>query len=103
MLYYGDIIVAITVVCSLNRTETLFMYDYVLFSIQQKLGIPTYVGIQLCVEGFSIKRINGSGSHITRTETIRSQTPKIARQELSLKGTKFRTRSQAGYRENSEA
>lgn len=73
------------------------------FHTQQKLGIPTYVGVQLCVEGFSVKRINASGSRTTRTEPTRSQTPKIARQELSLKGTKFRTRSQAGYRENIEA
>lgn len=77
------------------------------------MGIPTYVGVQLCVEGCAIRRSagggggNGSGvtnSRSAKTEWARAQTPKLSRQDLTLKGIKFRTKNQtAGYQDNMEA
>ena len=77
--------------------------------LQQKMGIPSYVGVQLCVEGCAIRRLAGGGScngannsRNGKVEWTRAQTPKLSRQELSLKGTKFRTKFQTmGYQEAS--
>lgn len=77
--------------------------------LQQKMGIPSYVGVQLCVEGCAIRRLAGGGScngvnssRSSKGEWTRAQTPKLSRQELSLKGTKFRTKIPTmGYQEAS--
>lgn len=65
------------------------------------MGIPSYVGVQLCVEGCAIRRLagggNGNGGSNGRTvkgDWMRVQTPKLSRQELSLKGVKFQTKTQ---------
>jgi len=58
------------------------------------MGIPSYVGVQLCVEGCGIRRlaggaVGGNGNRTVKGEWIRAQTPKLSRQELSLKGINF--------------
>lgn len=73
------------------------------------MGIPTYVGVQLCVEGCAIRKLAGGGvmgnnSRIAKAEWTRAQTPKLSRQDLSLKGIKFRTKnSGTGYQNDVEA
>lgn len=60
------------------------------------MGIPSYVGVQLCVEGCGVRRFagggngNGGNNNKAKGEWTRAQTPKLSRQELSLKGVKLR-------------
>lgn len=74
------------------------------------MGIPSYVGVQLCVEGSAVRRLAGGGvgnggnsSRAVKGEWLRAQTPKLSRQELSLKGMKFQPKTPSpGYQDNME-